>query len=111
MITARFEGTALTLQGHAGSAPYGQDLVCAAVSALVYALGQRLQELNDQGALEQPPVIELSSGNARICAVAKERYQEKVNEDFHLIYSGLKLLQTHYPEGIQIQDIPPLTAR
>lgn len=104
MITARFEGTALTVQGHAGSAPHGQDLVCAAVSALVYALSQRLTELDAQGALEQPPVIELSSGNARISAVAKEKYQEKVIEDFRLIYSGLQLLQTHYPEGIQIQD-------
>lgn len=105
MIAARFEGTALTLQGHAGSAPYGQDLVCAGVSALVYALAQRMTEWEEQGALEQPPVIELSSGNARISAVAKEKYQREVSEDFRLIYSGLKLLQTHYPEGVQIRDM------
>lgn len=96
---------ALTLRGHAGSAPYGQDLVCAAVSALVYALAQRLTELDAQGALEQPPEIRLASGNAQISAIAKEQYQEKVMEDFRLVYSGLKLLQTHYPEGIQIRDM------
>lgn len=111
MITVRFEGTALTLQGHASSAPYGQDLVCAAVSALVYALAQRLTDLEKQGALEQPPEICLASGNARISAVAKEKYQREVSEDFQLICSGLKLLQTHYPEGVQIEDISPLTAR
>lgn len=105
MITARFEDTALTLQGHAGSAPYGQDLVCAAVSALVYALAQRITDLEKQGALEQPPEICLASGNARISAVAKEKDREKVHEDFRLIYSGLKLLQAHYPEGIQMQDV------
>jgi len=104
MIIGRLEGTALTLQGHAGSAPYGQDLVCAAVSALVYALAQRLTELDAQGALEQPLVIKLSSGNARISAIAKGDYEAEVMGNFRLIYSGLKLLQTHYPERIQIRD-------
>ena len=102
MIRAVFSGTALELQGHAGAAPYGQDLVCAAVSALVYALAQRLTELESRGALEKPPVIELSSGAARIEAAAGEDSGGQLQEDFRLIESGLKLLAHHYPEQIEV---------
>lgn len=102
MIWAAFSGTTLTVQGHAGSAPYGQDLVCAAVSALVYALAQRLTELDAQDALEQPPRINLASGDAQISAVAKEPYEQMVAEDFHLIESGLSLLTHHYPEQLKL---------
>ena len=103
MITARFEGTALTLQGHAGAAPYGQDLVCAAVSGLVYALAQRVTELEALGALKQPPVVELASGNARVCVAPKEHYAVAVREDFRLVESGLRLLQMHYPEWVEVE--------
>lgn len=102
MIRAFCDGTTLSLQGHAGAAPYGQDLVCAAVSALVYALAQRLTELEKQGLLETPPRIRLASGDAEITAVAKAPYEQKVAEDFHLIESGLRLLQNHYPDQLKL---------
>ena len=44
MIQAVFDGAHVTVCGHAGHAPAGQDIVCAAVSALVYALAGRLRE-------------------------------------------------------------------
>ena len=44
MIRAVCGGTHLTVQGHAGHGQPGQDIVCAAVSALVYALAGVLQE-------------------------------------------------------------------
>ena len=44
MIRAVFDGTHVTVCGHAGHAPAGQDIVCAAVSALVYALAGSLEE-------------------------------------------------------------------
>ena len=102
MIRAVVHGTTLQVQGHANSAPYGQDLVCAAVSALVYALAQRLTELDAQGALEQPPMIRLSSGDAQISALAKRGHEAEVFGDFHLIKSGLTVLQTHYPDRVQV---------
>ena len=104
MIRAVFSGTTLTLQGHAGSAPYGQDLVCAAVSALAYALAQRLTELDHQGAFEEPPRIELSSGNGQISVIAKAKCAREIEEDFRLIYSGLMLLQNHYPQCITVDE-------
>lgn len=44
MIRVRFDGAQVTVSGHAGYAPAGQDIVCAAVSALVYALAGYLEE-------------------------------------------------------------------
>ena len=44
MIRAVCGGTHLTVRGHAGHGQPGQDIVCAAVSALVYALAGVLQE-------------------------------------------------------------------
>lgn len=40
MIKAVYDpaANALTISGHAGYAPQGQDIVCAGVSALIYAL-------------------------------------------------------------------------
>ena len=102
MIRVVFDGMTLTLQGHAGAAPHGQDLVCAAVSGLVYALAQRLTELDRQDAFSQPPVIRLSPGNARICVTPKGDYAGEVQAIFRLLQSGLRLLQQHYPAQIQL---------
>ena len=44
MIRVRFDGAQMTVSGHAGYAPAGRDIVCAAVSALVYALAGYLEE-------------------------------------------------------------------
>lgn len=54
MITARLAGNDLTVRGHAGCAPAGQDIVCAAVSTVVVlceaaldAFGCAWQETDD----------------------------------------------------------------
>lgn len=99
MIRVTCDGMTLTLQGHAGTAP---DLVCAAVTGLVYALAQRLTELDGEGAFEKPPVIKLASGNARISAIPKANYAGEVQAIFRLLQSGLRLLQQHYPEQIEV---------
>ena len=43
MIRVTAEPGRLTVRGHADYAPKGQDIVCAAVSALLLALAERLQ--------------------------------------------------------------------
>ena len=43
MIRAVLTPRRLTVTGHADYAPHGQDIVCAAVSALVYALMAALE--------------------------------------------------------------------
>lgn len=102
MIRAACHGTTLKLQGHAGAAVCGQDLVCAAVTGLTYALAQRLTELEQEGAFQESPVLRLEPGDALITAFPKEEYASLVQENFNLIQSGLQLLQTHYPDHIKV---------
>lgn len=106
MIRATFSGTTLSLQGHAGAAAFGQDLICAAVTGLVYALAQRLTELEKAEAFQEPPTIRLEAGAAMIRVLPKAAYALPVQEDFRLLHSGLTLLQTHYPNHIQLNELP-----
>lgn len=106
MIRATFSGTTLSLQGHAGAAAFGQDLICAAVTGLVYALAQRLTELEKEEAFQEPPAIRLEAGAVMIRVLPKAAYALPVQEDFRLLHSGLTLLQTHYPNHIQINELP-----
>ena len=99
MIRARLEGMTLRVRGHAGVAP---DLVCAAVTGLVYALAQRLTEWDARDGLKETPVIKLESGKTIIEAVPKRAYAARVREDFRMTLSGLKFLAQHYPEQIKV---------
>ena len=53
----------------------------------------------------------LEPGDAQISAAPKREYAAELTAAFRLVETGLRLLQTHYPEQIQIQDISQLTAR
>lgn len=90
----------LDVRGHAGSAPYGQDLVCAAVTALVCALARYVSELHDRGELPKPPVLRLEPGDAQIFAEGKG-----LSAAFRLTWGGLRLLQEEYPENVEAGEI------
>jgi len=51
---------ALTVRGHADSAPYGEDLVCAGVSALVQTAMLALARLD-----KEAPAATISEGDVR----------------------------------------------
>ena len=45
MVEIQYDGlTHLTIRGHAGKAPRGENLICAAVTALALTLGENCQE-------------------------------------------------------------------
>ena len=57
MIRVVFDaaGRTLTAEGHAGYAPEGQDIVCSAVSALMYGAWNALSDLYMHGDMTEPP--------------------------------------------------------
>lgn len=81
----------LRVSGHAGTAPYGRDLVCAAVTALVCALAKYVSEQE----LEESPTLRLESGDAEITARGKD-----LAPAFETVCAGLKLLAKEYPENM-----------
>ncbi len=91
MIRVRFERTdaacRLSLRGHAT----GDPAVCAAASALVFALAGYVR---DRGAGE----IELESGRARVdCG-----WDSGAEGAFAAVLSGLEQLQRRYPQLVEV---------
>ena len=92
MIWAVFSKNRLTVEGHAGYAPKGQDIVCAAVSALVYALIGTLEET------ENVAEVVLRPGYAVV--EAKEK-----TAAFDLLRCGLGQLAERYPDFVCVKSV------
>ena len=90
MIRAVFADKEITVQGHAGYAPKGQDIVCAAVSALVYALIAALEERDNL----RETVIR--TGYAAIRAKEKDTA-------FDVIRGGLRQIAARYPAYMTVE--------
>ena len=91
MIRAVFGRDRVTVMGHAGYAPKGQDIVCAAASALVFALiGSLRQEENLREVVIRPGYVMLCAGGA--CAA-----------EFALVRCGLEQLQARYGEFVSVE--------
>ena len=59
----------LKVEGHAGAAAKGEDIVCAAASILSYTLAQTLSFMHSEGKLQKKPNIKFDGdGTATITA-------------------------------------------
>lgn len=101
-VTYKQDGArhALTVKGHAGEAPAGQDIVCAGVSAIVQALGGVLRLMSGHGDV-RPLVIRMDSGDAEIAAEGGE-----ADAVFLMALVGLEQVRMAYPERISIGISP-----
>ena len=92
------EGGKLTMraEGHAGYAPAGQDIVCAAVSCLIQTLAYSAAEdehtssCSYQG--KDGPVVSVETGNSVL-----------MRDKFELVADGLDLLAEQYPENVNFK--------
>lgn len=91
MIQVLAEGERLTVQGHAGYAPGKEDIVCAAVSALLLALAETLQEKNLVRELLMKP------GFMTIWTRSAQR-------ELTLVLCGLRQLERKYPQCVQVVE-------
>lgn len=88
------------LDGHAGYAPIGQDIVCASASMLAATLFQRVLDLVDDVELGD---CEMEPGHASldIQPISASRAAD-CRHAFETVYTGFKLLQQRYPEHVVI---------
>lgn len=92
------EGGKLTMraEGHAGYAPAGQDIVCAAVSCLMQTLAysaaedERTSSCSYQG--KEGPVVNVEAGDSVL-----------MRDKFELVADGLDLLAEQYPENVNFK--------
>ena len=86
----------LTAKGHAGYAPEGQDIVCAAVSALMLTAASFAQA---NGEAE----ICLEPGDLRVRCLPRRRYDAPVSLVFNAIAAGLRRTAAEYPENVEME--------
>ena len=105
-IHADVERMQLRVRGHAGYAPEGQDIVCAAVSALVYTLAQNLAlTLCDEDYTAQ-----LEDGDAYIEARPPAELADGCQRIFMVIVNGLNLLANQYGQYVWLEAVALLPA-
>ena len=86
--------TYLDISGHAESAEYGQDLICAAVSSIAFGLMNALDELQDAALIkEEEDHIEISISNS----------SPKVNDYMELALIQLKTIEESYGKYIKTE--------
>lgn len=91
----------LELEGHAYTAESGRDPVCAAASALTWAVIGYTGRLYECGGLERAPQITAVKGHAFICMEAKPEYAGELDGASGLVRAGFELLAENFPENIQ----------
>lgn len=92
------EGGKLTMraEGHAGYAPAGQDIVCAAVSCLMQTLAYSAAEDEHTSSCiyqgKDGPVVSVKAGDSVL-----------MRDKFELVADGLDLLAEQYPENVDFK--------
>lgn len=89
----------LTVSGHAGAAPFGEDIVCAGVSALVNALGVEVQIQDKQGCLLHMDVT-ITPGHALITALPWPWARGKTTRAFDMTARGLAMMARDWPKHV-----------
>ena len=86
MMEVTYDGNCcLEVRGHAGTAPAGQDLVCAGATVLVLTLG------------EQAQTKEIRRGYARISGGNPQVYEA--------VARGFQLLAKNFPQAVHLKCI------
>ena len=104
MIQANFTnqgGTiSITVKGHAGTAPVGEDIVCAAASILFNVCSQYADTLYKGGSLLEEPVIDATEGDAKIIVKPIPERMPLAMHTFTVISMGYDALQENFPLNV-----------
>lgn len=93
----------LDMYGHANSAEYGRDLICAAATALTYTAAQLAMDLDADYGLDASPTVELMPGKATVRIQPVN--MEVARAQWGVIRRGMEMLAGNYPKNIKIYYI------
>lgn len=106
MINVTFTETpqklSLRLEGHAGYAEHGKDIVCASASILAYTVAQYVKYEEEQGNLNAPSEIKLDSGDSVIACEPKEEILKWLWDAYQFAKMGFLLLAQNYPQYVRL---------
>lgn len=103
MINISFKPNTLELKvnGHAGHGKKGKDIVCSAVSALFYTLGEALWQSAEM--LYEEPLIKEEEGDGYIVCHPKEEYEGNIARTYWTILVGMQMIAEQYPKNVKFQ--------
>lgn len=92
----------MEMQGHAMTAPKGEDLICAAATMVTYTLAQAVQFLYEQGRLLGQPQMKLVDGYARITVYPRKCAMAETLMAFWVAQAGAYVLERNYPKAVSL---------
>lgn len=96
------EGFMIQLEGHADTAPYGKDPVCAALSAYVYLIRDVLLQVEPLGDLNFASVT-IEKGYAQFYATGQGQVRNMLMTLYHAVVKGLRTLSKQYPKAVTLE--------
>ena len=97
MIEIKHSPRIITISGHAGYAPHGQDIVCASISALTQVFIASVKELTNDNLK-----CDIRAGNTRIqYGNLSERGQVLLDS----FLFGIELIADSYPNNVRIDQV------
>lgn len=91
-FTESWDKLSLRLEGHAGYAEYGQDIVCSSASILAYTLASIVDSLDEEA------TIRLSGGDSIIECIS----DPSTRNAFNYTKVGYALLAQNYPQYVRL---------
>ena len=92
----------LKLEGHAGQADIGHDIVCASASILAYTVAQFVKEAESSGCLNSTAEIKLDSGDSVISCNPKDDMLIDMQNIYLFAEKGYHLLAHNYPQFVEL---------
>lgn len=101
MIEIKFNPKKMEIKvnGHAGQAEKGQDIVCSAVSILFYTLAQAVTDSREM--LQEDPVIVIEDGNGKVSCKPKKEYMATMQRTYWTILTGIELVAQEYKDYVK----------
>ena len=102
MIEFRLTDTSLHMTGHARSAPYGEDLVCAAASAIFNTAVINVLKLSEDECCAV--AYDTAPGDSWVSVTPVRGREEEVRQVFRVIGNGLAGMVATYPAYIRRKE-------
>ena len=103
MIHVTYDGAySLTMEGHAGQALIGHDIVCAGASMLICSLAKMLERHKKECTFLD---ISVESGYGHISAQPSIAFAEGCRSAFETALCGYEELAHHYPSFIRLERV------
>lgn len=94
----------LTIEGHAGAAPAGEDLVCAGVSAIWHTLAANAMAWKELGYLRDLRMQE-NKGYCQLSYAPLARWKNILTAICGGIVLGLERMAQEYPEHVEFKRL------